>query len=113
MKHNKLLLGIVLILISSILSCLGQLLWKLAANGSTFLLLGGLMLYGMGACCMMVSFRFGELSVLHPMLSIGYVLSLIPGSLVLGENISLTKIFGIAIIMTGMFFLGHSAKEER
>ena len=95
MKKDRLPVGVALMLSSALLTCLGQLCWKLSANeGSALYLLAGFGLYGCGALLMMAAMRFGELSVLHPMLSAGYALSLLLGALVLGEEISAGKLAG-------------------
>lgn len=93
-------------------------MWKLAGQQTgmqekaIFYLLG-FALYGIGALLMIVAFRFGELSVLHPMLSIGFILSIFLGAVVLGEAITVKKIAGIMFIIVGMFFLGRSGLKER
>ena len=90
MKKNKqnLPLGIILMLTASLLTCVGQLCWKLSASGALWLVLVGFVLYGCGALLMVVALRFGELSILHPMLSAGYVLSIVLGGVVLGESVT-------------------------
>lgn len=96
-------------ILSAALACTGQLLWKLAAQNDSWLyVLLGLTLYGCGALLMILALRYGELSILYPMMSIGYVLSLILGTVVLGERISLLRFMGIAIIILGLFFLSSS-----
>ena len=104
--------GIALILFSAALACTGQLLWKLASrDNSIILIIIGLGLYGLGALMMILALRYGELSVLHPMMSVGYVLSLFLGALVLDEEITLTKIIGVAVIIVGLIFLSSSETE--
>lgn len=99
---------------SSLLTCIGQLCWKLSAQDSTLLyVLIGFILYGGGALCMILALRFGDLSVLHPMLGAGYVLSIGLGSVVLGETISLKKLVGITIILVGLVLLSRSGKERK
>ena len=103
--------GIVLILLSAALACTGQLLWKLASRDDSLLLvIVGLGLYGLGALLMILALRYGELSVLHPMMSVGYVLSLFLGAMVLDERITLTKIAGVAVIIAGLIFLSSSER---
>lgn len=105
-KKVSLYKGILIMLISASAACLGQLFWKLAAKEDQFLFLCvGLFLYGMGAVLMILALRYGELSILHPMMSSGYVLSLILGAAVLREEISLQRIVGIAVIILGMVLL--------
>lgn len=103
--------GILLILLAALLTCLGQLTWKLAAEGdSLVLLLPGFALYGCGALLMIVAMRYGELSVLHPMMSAGYVLSVALGALVLQEAVTPQKVLGIGIIILGLIFLSRPEK---
>lgn len=111
-KRKDLRKGIALILLSAALACTGQLLWKLASGKDSLLLVAvGLGLYGFGALLMILALRYGELSVLHPMMSIGYVLSLFLGALVLNERISFGRIIGVVVIMIGLVFLSSSETE--
>ena len=63
-------------------------------------------LYGIGAVSMIIAFKFGSLSVLHPMMSIGYVFALIIGYFWLGEAITVTKVVGITSILIGVALMG-------
>ena len=115
MKKDKTLYkGIALMLLSAVLACTGQLLWKLAAGYDSLIpVIAGLGLYGLGALLMIIALRYGELSVLHPMMSAGYILSLILGAFVLHENISVLKIIGVFVIIIGLIFLSSSETEEK
>lgn len=105
-NKDRLPVGIALMLTSALLTCLGQLCWKLSANQDSLpFLLAGFGLYGCGALLMMAALRFGELSVLHPMLSAGYALSILLGALVLGEEAAPNKLLGIAVITAGLVCL--------
>lgn len=103
-KKNK--KGILLMLVSSVCVCLGQLFWKLAMNDNLAMLILGFAFYGVGALIMIVAYQFGSLSVLQPMLSLNYVLSVVLGYLVLNEVITLTKSIGIIIIIIGVILIG-------
>ena len=106
--------GIVIMLLTAGLTCTGQLSWKLAAaNSSLLFVLLGFCLYGCGSLLMIVALRYGELSVLHPMLSAGYVLSLILGALVLHEHISLIQVLGVAVIVLGLIFISAPEGSKR
>lgn len=63
-------------IISSFCVCIGQLLWKFAVNGNIEYLLSGFALYGIGVLSMIIAYKFGSLSVLQPILSINYIISL-------------------------------------
>ena len=108
-KNKK---GICLILCSAVLVCLGQLLWKLSATEGLLYLFIGFMLYGVGAVVMILAYRYGELSVLQPMLSMNYVLSIILGAIVLHEAITITKILGIFAIMVGVILIGGGSDGD-
>lgn len=104
LKKNK--KGILLMLLSSICVCIGQLLWKLSnTNGVIFLVLG-FAFYGIGALVMIVAYKFGSLSVLQPMLSLNYIISIILAKSILNESITLMKLIGILIIIVGVVLIG-------
>jgi len=110
-RQNK--IGILLMVCSSIFVCLGQLLWKLAVSGSILLLIGGFALYGLGALVMIIAYKFGKVSVLQPILSLNYVLSVVLAATVLNEEITLKKVIGVLIIIAGVLFIAGGDKEVK
>ena len=102
LKNKK---GITLMLLSSICVCIGQLLWKLSSSGNIILLISGFFFYGIGALIMIVAYRFGELSVLQPMLSLNYVLSIFLAVTILKEEITILKLAGVFIIIAGVIII--------
>ena len=107
-KNKK---GILLMLISSICACVGQLLWKLSAEQGVFIMLLGFCFYGAGALVMIVAYRFGKLSVLQPMLSLNYVLSIVLGYFVLREPVTILKCVGILVIVAGVVMIAGGDEE--
>ena len=101
-KNKK---GILLMCISSVLVCVGQLMWKLATDGNIILLFIGFGLYGLGALVMIYAYRFGSLSVLQPVLSLNYVFTIILSHFVLKEIITLSKVIGVLIIIIGVLMI--------
>lgn len=102
-KNSK---GILLMLLSSILVCIGQLLWKFfSLSPNLKYLLLGFMLYGFGALFMLVAYRYGSLSVLQPILCMNYIISLFLGTIFLQESISIVQIIGVLIIIIGILFI--------
>lgn len=108
-KQNK--TGILLMLVSSICACVGQLLWKLSAEQGMLVLLLGFCFYGVGALVMLVAYRFGSLSVLQPMLSLNYVLSIILAAVILKEEITLLKCIGVLVIIAGVVLIAGGDKK--
>ena len=101
-KNKK---GIVLMLTSSVCVCIGQLLWKLSVEHGIISMLLGFGFYGIGALIMLLAYRYGNLSVLQPMLSLNYVLSIILAALVLKEEITVLKCAGVLIIIAGVIMI--------
>jgi len=95
-------------LVSSIFVCTGQLFWKLAQEGNITYLLVGFILYAFGAVVMLIAYRFGNLSVLQPMLSFNYIFTIILASWVLNEMITPLKLGGILIITVSVLLIGGS-----
>lgn len=110
-SFNKNKKGILLMLISSICVCVGQLLWKLSVNYGFFILLLGLAFYGIGALVMLVAYRFGKLSILQPMLSLNYVFSLLLAAFVLHETITIMKCIGVLLIISGVVLIAGGDEE--
>ena len=103
-KKNK--IGICLMLFSAVCACLGQMFWKLSASEGIWFLIIGFAFYAVGALVMLIAYRFGSLSVLQPMLSVNYIITLILAHFVLHESITVARIIGIAVIMVGVFLIG-------
>ena len=108
-KKNK--KGIILMIISSVCVCIGQLLLKLSAEQGFFLMLLGFAFYGIGALVMIIAYRYGKLSVLQPMLSLNYVLSIILAAAVLKESITVIKCIGVLVIIAGIVLIAGGDEE--
>ncbi|WEV45685.1 EamA family transporter [Streptococcaceae bacterium ESL0687] len=117
-NENKRIVGYLLVLLAALASSLGQLAWKLGAESTsglqaTLMTVLGFVLAGAGMIVLMASFRYGEVSILQPMMSIGFAFSVFFGYLFLGESISLNKILGVLFIVAGAFTLAYIPKKER
>lgn len=99
-------IGILIILFASLLTATGQMFWKMSKASDLELVIAGFALYGIGAVLMVMAFRFGSLSVIHPMLSFGYVFAVFFGIFFLGEHLSFVQIAGIATIISGVILIG-------
>jgi drug/metabolite transporter (DMT)-like permease len=104
LQKNK--IGILFILLASISTASGQMFWKLSAGAINLYLLLGFFFYFIGAVLMVVAFRFGSLSVLHPLLSIGYVFAIFFGIAFLHEPVTLMHLAGTVFIIIGAILIG-------
>ena len=80
--------------LSGLLSLLN---WRLIAGVSLYL--ASSVFYGMGI-------RHGQLSVLFPMVSVGYVWTLIWSRLFFGERFTQEKCVGLGLVLMGVIFVG-------
>lgn len=60
---------------------------------------------------MLMAYRFGKLSVLQPMLSLNYVLSILLAAGVLKEKITLLKCIGVLVIIAGVVLIAGGDEE--
>ncbi len=102
---NRNRIGILLMVLTALCICFGQLFWKIAHDQGALWLLPGFLLYGTGTVLMILAYRFGSLSVLHPVLSLNYVIALILAYFVLGEEISFGRLAGVIIIILGVLII--------
>lgn len=56
--------------------------------------------------------REGELSVLYPMVSVGYVWTLLWSRLFFGERLTATKFAGLALILIGVLMVGLGTDRD-
>jgi drug/metabolite transporter (DMT)-like permease len=78
-------------------SILSFLSFELAAGVSLFL--GSSVFYALGI-------RGGQLSVLYPMVSLGYIWTLVWARLFFGEAFTKQKFMGLGLILLGVVFVG-------
>lgn len=110
MNNKNLTKGIILIILAALCTSFGQLFWKIGVGHNILLILLGFVLYGIGALSMIVAFKFGNLSILHPLMCVGYIFALINGALFLDEKITMNHAIGIIIIIVGVIFIARGEK---
>lgn len=103
-KKNK--VGIVFIILSALLIASGQALWKLSSTEGVLYIVLGFIFYVLGAILMVVAFRYGRLSVLHPLLSTGYIFAIFIGAFVINEPLTISTITATIIILIGAIMVG-------
>lgn len=108
-KNKK---GILLMVLSSLCVCTGQLFWKISTSSeSIWFLLIGFLFYVFGAIVMLVAYRFGKLSILQPILSLNYIISIVLGYLLLNEIITILKVIGVLVIIIGVIFVATGEEK--
>jgi len=103
--------GMALMACSAMTVAIGQMLWKLSGGQNVILLGVGFSLYGLGALLMVLAFKHGKLSVVHPVLSLSYVFGIVFGYVFLGECLRPVQYLAIAFIMAGVVCIGGGEHE--
>lgn len=118
---NKRNLAIILIIFSTFLNTIAQILYKFGANNSKFNLIElitnysiilGILIYGISATIFIVSLKYGELSVLYPIFATGYIWVTISSIYFFNEQFNLLKILGIIIIIIGISIISFNTKNQ-
>jgi len=111
---NKIIL---VVLFCALLGAVGQLFFKKASDSLSFdimALIGnkwlwiGLILYGLATLGYVISLKYGDLSVLYPIIAFSYVFVLILSWKFLGESMNLLKVLGTfgIVISVGLINYG-------
>ena len=107
------------IILCTLLISSAQILWKTASNNSNdFIsiinlpLILGLIFYAIGAVLMIIAFKGGELSVIHPFLSFSYVfVAILSPIFFMTDSMNPFKWIGIISISFGVISIGVGAKR--
>ncbi len=113
--------SIILILFCAFIVSIAQVLLKIGSKTAAFdlsllnnyILIIGLILYGIGALIMIIALKYGELSVLYPLIATSFIWVSLESMIFLGEKISIFKGIGILFIIIGISFIGKGAKIKK
>lgn len=108
-------MALVLTLLCTVCTSLGQILWKLGADPLNYVwLFVGFVFYGMGALLMILALRSGDLSFVHPLLATSYIWVTVASIVVFPADVlNGWKIVGISMIIISVILLGiGSARSE-
>lgn len=108
-------------LITTLFTSVAQVLYKFGAASLSFsfsgilfnyYLIGGLVLYGIGAVIMIIAFRSADVSLLYPVIATSYIWVSLLSLWLFNETVSLLHWFGIVVIIMGVVFVGLGSKTE-
>ena len=75
-------------------------------------LLGGYTLYAMSTGLLILALRYGELSILYPVISLTYVWVSVLSVVVFQEQMTPLKVVGLSLIVTGVAILGRRGRKK-
>ncbi len=108
-----------LVLTASLIGSFGAVFLKAGAGKVThglrylifnYRLAAGVALFVGSSYFYILGVKRGELSVLYPMVSLGYVWTLLWSRLFFGERVTRNKILGLALILMGITLVGLGAR---
>ena len=111
-----------LVVFSTLITATAQMFYKIAANNITLSLASitsnlhlfvGMFLYGIAAIILILALKYGELSVLYPIISLSFVWVNILSMKFLAESLSALKWTGIVFIIIGVSFIGFGSKQTK
>ena len=73
----------------------------------------GYALYGLSAILMVAALKYGELSVLYPIIAMTYVWVTVLSVIIYSESVNLLKFVGLASIVCGVAVLGMSSPPRK
>jgi len=117
---KRLYLAMVLTFICTLFTTSGTYLWKIGSANITsiesFILnpfvIGGFVFYGLGSVILIFALSKGDLSVLYPIISTGFIWTFLISYIIFREPVYVTKIVGILLIASGIIFLGFGADKK-
>ena len=109
--------AIVVILLSTVVTSIGNALLKLASKDLTLSnpfslpLLIGIILYGISAILFILALRSGELSVIYPLYGLNFVWINLIAMKFFNEPMPALKWLGIGVIILGIVFINKSSRQ--
>jgi multidrug transporter EmrE-like cation transporter len=123
-RHNQ-TLSIALVFVCTLLGAAAQILMKsgtqraeasgpiglIIAIFSNWHLFSGYALYGLSTVVLIVALKYGQLSILYPVIALTYVWVTILSVLLYNETINPFKLLGLTTVILGVIILGRGMKS--
>jgi drug/metabolite transporter (DMT)-like permease len=105
--------SMLLVMVASVIGSVAAVLLKAGADRlqrpfgpAAFRLGGGILLFVISSVFYVWGLKQGSLTVLYPMVSLGYVWTLVWSRIFFGEPFNRYKVYGLTLILVGVFFIG-------
>lgn len=70
-------------------------------------IIGGLSLYGIGAIAWLFVLAKLDVTIAYPFVGLGFILTMLLGAFLLGENLTIPKILGTLLVVCGVVLLSR------
>jgi uncharacterized membrane protein len=117
---KKYLKPIILIMLCTIFTSAGQILFKLASQNlnsfndifTNYFLFLGFISYGIGSVLMIIALKYGDLSLVYPFVALSFIWVTLLSIILFNELVYLINWFGIIAIIIGVSFIGFGSSRE-
>lgn len=117
---KNLKLGILIMLLCTFFTAAGQLFFKYSSESfqwnlsllTNYNLLLGFFLYGLGALLLIIALKFGDLSVIYPIVSLTFIWVMLISVWFLGEKITNFKIGAVIFIIFGVILIARGSNGK-
>ena len=113
--------AIILVVLCTIFTSIGQLLWRYSTNNlqfdfvsliTNYPLIFGFVSYAIGTILLLMALKLGDLSVLYPFISLSFVWVSMLSIAFLGEIMTNLKWIAIILIIMGVSLIGIGGKDD-
>ena len=104
--------GTILMILSGICNALGQFFWKLSNAQINLYMITGFLFFGFGGILMILGFKYDELSNLHSLIGVSYIVAFALSIFYFGEIFTARQLIGCLMILTGIARFGLSGGKN-
>jgi undecaprenyl phosphate-alpha-L-ara4N flippase subunit ArnE len=110
-------IGVFLMVVCTFLVSLAQILYKIGAMRlpeiiTNYPAILGILLYGIGALVFVIALKFGEVTVLYPIIATSFIWVSILSNAIFSEPLNIYKWIGIASIFIGISIIAVGSKKK-
>ncbi|MGV8150725.1 MAG: EamA family transporter [Candidatus Woesearchaeota archaeon] len=113
--------AILLVITCTLFTSIGQILMKMGAakTGSFFdvitnvPLILGFLSYGIGAVLLIISLKYGELSLVYPFIALSFIWVSILSIYLFNEHVSVWNWLGLTAILIGVSLIGYGSSKNK
>ncbi|MGV8140992.1 MAG: hypothetical protein ACP5NW_00970 [Candidatus Woesearchaeota archaeon] len=117
--NKKVYRPILLVILCTLFTSSGQIFWKFASgnlNDFTSIitnvpLIIGFIFYGIGAILLIISLKYGDLSLVYPFIALSFIWVNVASIILFNEIISVINWAGIISIMLGVSLIGYGGSK--
>ncbi len=119
-KHTS-FKAIILVILCTILTSTGQILWKLSTSKiegfdiisliTNIPLMLGFISYALGAVLLIFALKEGELSVIYPFIALSFIWVTLTSIFLFHEHVSILNWAGITAILIGVSLIGYGSDK--